>query len=218
MVPYAQDTTIFVKIQEKSVRKHELFKGFSRLQHKFPQICRCLGRKKRERNIQYGESAAFSLFEMKPVHGPGKGCQYAGCELRVAVQLQGEFHHVTGGIICLPVAEYKTAMRNATVVSLKFFLRNKMHCGFVADEVVWHGLDSRFNSLQIGAFFRYHKAFPQVHLITGGIRSLTAADGFQIFFLGNGILLAIFYAGDAADGIGVTLAYALAPEGVAQKV
>ena len=90
-----------------------------------------------------------------------------------------------------------------------------MHCGFVADKVVWHSLDGRFNSLQIGAFFRYHKAFPQVHLITGGIRSLTAADGFQIFFLGNGILLAIFYAGDAADGIGVALAYALAPEGVA---
>ena len=151
---------------------------------------------------------------MDPVHGPGKSGQHAGGKLGVAVQLQGEFHYMAGGVIGLAVAEYEASVRNAAVVCFEFFFGNKMNDGFVAYEIVGHGLDGRFNGSQVGPFFGNHEAFTQVHLVAGGIGAFTAADGFQIFFLGNGVLFAVLYAGNAADSIGMALAYALAPEGV----
>ena len=121
---------------------------------------------------------------------------------------------MAGGIVCFPVAEHKAAVGDAAVVFRELFFRDKMYGGFIPHKVVGHGLDGRFNSLKVRAFFRHHKAFPQVHLVAGGVGALAAADGFQIFFLGNGVLFAVLHAGDAADGVGVALAYALAPEGV----
>ena len=122
---------------------------------------------------------------------------------------------MAGGFVCFSVTEHKAAMGNAAVIFREFLFRNEVYGGLITDKIVGHGFDSRFNGVQVGAFFRYDEAFPQVHFIAGGVRSFSAADCVQVFLFGDGVLLAVLNAGDAADGIGMALAYAFAPESVA---
>ena len=91
---------------------------------------------------------------------------------------------------------------------------DKMDGGIVIGEVVGHGLDLVFNSFEICALLCDDEALAGM-LFTGGKLGIRAAShSLESRLHGNGVLLGIHYPFDTANGIRMSLADALAPEGV----
>ena len=77
-----------------------------------------------------------------------------------------------------------------------------------------HFLDFLLDSGKICSLLRYHEALSGMLLTGGKLRCLSVTDLLKCFRNRNGILSCICNAFDPADCIGVSLAYALAPEGI----
>ena len=100
------------------------------------------------------------------------------------------------------------------MVAIQLLLRNEVNRCVIISEVVGHGLDFVFNACQICAFLSHNIAFSCVFFSCGQLRVFACSYLFQCRRNGNGILLAVLYALNASDGIGMSLTYASAPEGV----
>ena len=104
------------------------------------------------------------------------------------------------------------------MISLQFFLSDEMYSSIIICKIVGHGLDLLFDLCLVCALFRYHKALSGMLLSGGQNRILTVSDSFQCGLYGNGILLGILDTGDTTDGIGMSLADTLTPEGIIAAV
>ena len=93
-----------------------------------------------------------------------------------------------------------------------------MYCCIIIGEIVRHGLDLFFDLCKICALFGNNKALSRMLLSGGQHRILTVSDSFQCGLYGNGILLGILDTGDTTNGIGMSLADTLTPEGIIAAV
>ncbi len=100
------------------------------------------------------------------------------------------------------------------MVTGKFFFRNEMYRGIVLVKIVGHCLYVMLDLCKVCTLFGNNKTFSCVLLPGGKGGIFTVSYGCDGFGNGNGVLLAVLYAFNTADRIGVTLAYALAPEGL----
>ena len=107
---------------------------------------------------------------------------------------------------------HETAMRNSLVDTIKLFLGNKRYSGIIVCKVVRHFLDFLLDSGKICSLLRYHEALSGMLLTGGKLRCLSVTDLLKCFRNRNGILSCINYAVNSTNGIGMTLAYTLAPE------
>ena len=111
-------------------------------------------------------------------------------------------------------ADDAAAVGQAGVVLLHLLGGDELHGGVVVGEVVGHGLDGRLNGSLVGALLGHHIAVAGVLFPGGQLGILALADPLQRFRHGNGVLPGVGHAGNPADGVGMALAHALAPEGV----
>ena len=93
-----------------------------------------------------------------------------------------------------------------------------MHDGVVIGKVVRHGLDRLLDGGLVSAFGGDDEAFAQMLLTGCQHRLAPGANGGNGGFLRDGVLHALLDAGNTADRIGMPLADALAPEGVAVAI
>ena len=89
-----------------------------------------------------------------------------------------------------------------------------MDLGLIIGKVVGHGLDFPGDPIPVCPGLGHHIAVPPVLFSGGKLRFATLAHSLQGLFHGHGILPGIQNTGDPADGIGMALAHALAPEGI----
>ena len=116
--------------------------------------------------------------------------------------------------VSFAISEDKAPVGDTAMIFDKFFFGNKVYDGFVTYEIIGHGFNAVFNSLQICARFRHYETFAEVHLVTGCIGPFATAHQVKILLFGNGVLLAVFYSGNPSNGIRMPLAYTLTPEGI----
>ena len=100
------------------------------------------------------------------------------------------------------------------MVTLHFFSADEMHRGIIFIKIVGHGLDLFLDSGKIRALLSHHKALSGVFFPGGQLGILSCAHFSKRIFHRNGVLSGIRNALDSSDGIGMSLADALAPEGV----
>ena len=96
----------------------------------------------------------------------------------------------------------------------QLFLRNKVDGGVVIGEVVGHGFDGIFDFGCVCAVLKHNVALAGMLFARGQRRIFAGAHRGEGFIHGDGVLLGVFDAGNAADGVRMTLTDALAPEGV----
>ena len=89
-----------------------------------------------------------------------------------------------------------------------------MHRRVIIGKIVGHFLDLFFNARLVSALFCHNKALTYMLFSDRKLGISTAAHRFQRRLDGDGILLAVGNALDAANGIRMSLAHALAPEGI----
>ena len=111
-------------------------------------------------------------------------------------------------------ADNAAAMGQAGMVLLHLLGGDEFHGGVVVGEVVGHGLDGRFNGGLVGALLGHHIAVTGMLFPGGQFGIFALADPLQGLRYGNGVLTGVGHAGNPADGVGMALAYALAPEGI----
>ena len=98
------------------------------------------------------------------------------------------------------------------MILLQLFLTDEVNGGIVLVKIIGHGFDLFFDSGRIRPFFQYHKTLSRMFLPGGKLRVFSVSHRFQRAFHRNGILSGILHARNPADGVGMALAYALAPE------
>ena len=115
-------------------------------------------------------------------------------------------------------ADDRAAVGNAGVIAVELFLRNEGDRGVVVGEVVRHRDDGLFDGGRIGALLGHNEALAGVLLARGQLRVGAGAHGIQRLGHGHRVLAGVGHAGNAADGVGVPLGDAAAPEGVVGAV
>ena len=113
---------------------------------------------------------------------------------------------------CGAGTEYEAAVVELAVVSCELFLGDEVYCGVVVSEVVGHFLDSLLDESLVSAFLSNYEALSGVLLSCGEFRVGAGSYCIESSGNGDGVLLAVLYARDSSDGVGVSLGYALAPE------
>ena len=93
-----------------------------------------------------------------------------------------------------------------------------MHSRVVVREIVRHGLDLFFYLCRIRAFLKDDEALSCVFLSCGKLRVLPISHSLKRRVHRDGVLLRILHARHSADGVGMSLTYALAPEGIVLAV
>ena len=106
----------------------------------------------------------------------------------------------------------KSTVGNTAVVALHLFCGDEVNDRVVIGKIVGHGDDFALDASEVCTLTGNNKAFTQVLLACGKLGIGTASYRAQSILFGNGVLLCIGNALNAANGIGVTLAHALAPE------
>ena len=105
-------------------------------------------------------------------------------------------------------------MGQAGVIPGQLLGADKVDAGVILVKVIGHGLDLPLDALQVGARFGHHPALPQVLVPRRQNGLLAPADGVHRALDGNGIPSGVHHPCNAADGVGVALADAAAPEGL----
>ena len=100
------------------------------------------------------------------------------------------------------------------MVTLHLLSADEVHRGIILIKIVGHGLDLFLDSGKIRALLGHHKALSGVFFSGGQLRILSRAHFSKRIFHRNGVLSGIRNAFDSSDSIGMSLADALAPEGV----
>ena len=114
--------------------------------------------------------------------------------------------------------DHKSTVRNARVITFKLIKSNKMDCRVVVCKIVRHFLYLTLYSSLVRTLLGYNKALSRVLLTCRKCRLAARTDSLKCGFHRNGILLCIYNAIYTANGIGVSLAYALSPEGIVCSV
>ena len=104
------------------------------------------------------------------------------------------------------------------MVALKFLLGDKVHCRVVIREIVRHRLDLALNALLVRAFLGHDEALAGVLFAGGQLGGFAIAHTLQRALHGDRILARVLHALNAADRVGMALAHALAPEGIARAL
>ena len=81
-------------------------------------------------------------------------------------------------------------------------------------KVIGHGLNLLFNPGQVRPFLGYYKTLPGMFLPGGQLGGSAALDSLHRLRYRNRILPCVFHPADPADGVGMALADAFAPEGI----
>ena len=100
-------------------------------------------------------------------------------------------------------SEYETAVVHAGVVSSELFFGDEVYCRIVICEIVRHLLDGLLDKGSVSTFFCNYETLSCVLLSCCKFGLLTGSYGIESSVYGDRVLLAVLYAGDAADGIGV---------------
>ena len=100
------------------------------------------------------------------------------------------------------------------MVAVELFLRYEVHGRVVIGEVVRHRHDLALDFGCVSAFLEYDEAFAQVLFARGQLRVLACSHRLERAFDGDGVLLGIGNAFDAAHGVGMALADTASPERV----
>ena len=119
---------------------------------------------------------------------------------------------------CLSAAEYKSTMRDSTVVRLQFFLTDKMYCCIIIGEIVRHGLDLFFNLCSICSLFQYYETLSCMLLSCCKFRIFSISYCLKSRLYRDRILLSIFYTFYSADCIRMSLADTFAPERISASL
>ncbi|MNW62516.1 hypothetical protein D3C74_406560 [compost metagenome] len=100
------------------------------------------------------------------------------------------------------------------MVLFQLFFAYEVDCCHIIREIVRHLFDFTFDFSQIRAFFCNYVAFTKMLVFSRQLRIFTLTYTFHCRFNRNGVLHAVLHAGNAANGIGMPLAYAFAPESI----
>ena len=95
---------------------------------------------------------------------------------------------------------------------------DEVNCGVVIGEIVGHLFDLALDAGEVRPLFGDDVALARVLFSRGQNGILAAADALERAFDGNGVLAGVLDPLDAADGVAVPLADALAPKGVGAAV
>ena len=106
------------------------------------------------------------------------------------------------------------AMGQTAVLLLHLLGGNEGHSGVIVREIVGHGLDFLLDAGLVGALSGDDVALAGVLLAGGQLRILAGAHAGDRFRYRHSVLAGIHHALDPADGVGVALAHAAAPEGI----
>ena len=104
------------------------------------------------------------------------------------------------------------------MILIEFIFVNEMHRGVIVGEVVRHRLDFVFDLSLVRTFLRNHENFTRVLLAGGKFRIRTAADSFESSIHRDRVLLCVLHTFNTANGIGMALRNALAPERVSLAI
>ncbi len=86
----------------------------------------------------------------------------AGCEFRIAIELQAELDEVAVAIARFAAAQHKSAVRKGRVIAFQFRLGNEGYGGVVIREIVRHLDDFLGDCSLIRAVFQDDEALPRV--------------------------------------------------------
>ena len=171
------------------------------------------------RNIKNSLAACHAIV-CHALYGSCIGNNYAGGELGVRVKCEPVLDDM--GVFLVDAgfagAENKSAVSHSAVVTQELVLVNEVNNGVVICKVVGHFLDLLFYRCSVCTLFKNYEAFSEVLVSGGKNRILAASYGFKSLVYGNGVLLCVLYALYPANGVRMSLAYALAPEGVVLAV
>ena len=117
-----------------------------------------------------------------------------------------------------PRADNKALMRQSAVVSFKLLLRNEGNRCVIIGKIIGHRLDFTLNFFFVCARLGNNKTFSCVLHSRGQLGVFTVSDSFESFGNGNSILPCVRNAVNSSDGVGMSLADALSPEGIAFAV
>ena len=112
----------------------------------------------------------------------------------------------------------ESAVGHLVMVCLKLLFRDEVYRGIVLVKVVGHGLDLMLDLCLVCAFLGHNPALSQVFLAGGQLRLVPLAHLIHGFFHRNRILNTSLHSGNPADRVGMSLAYALAPESIGFSV
>jgi len=146
------------------------------------------------------------------VQRPCVGQQDGRREFRVAVQFHGELHDVPGSRPGFAAAENHSAVGHSAVFLREFLFADKGNRGVIADEIVGHLFDRPFNGGRIGAGFDDDVTVPGMKPVTRLVDDFPVANILDERFLRQSVLHGLLHARHATDGVGMSLAYAGAPE------
>ena len=98
------------------------------------------------------------------------------------------------------------------MVALHLFLADEMNRCVIVGEVVRHRYDLFFDACKISTLFSNNIALSCVFLSRCELRSLAVSDSLQYTLNRDCILSCVLHAINAADRVGMPLAYTFAPE------
>ena len=148
------------------------------------------------------------------MHGTRIGHQHAGSELGVAAQLQAVLDHLRVLGRRIAAADHEAAMRHGRVIAAQLLGADEVDRGVVFVKVVRHGHDGLAHGFGIGTFLQHHVAVTTVLLARGQLGALAAAHALHRLFHRQRVLHTTRHTRHTTDRIRMSLAQALAPEGV----
>ena len=113
---------------------------------------------------------------------------------------------------CFSAADHKTTMWDSAVVTVKFFLGNKVYRCVILIKVVRHGLDLFLDACKISTFLSNYEALSCMFLTCGKLWIFSVSYCLKCCLYRDCVLFCVFYAFDTADCIRVSLADTFTPE------
>jgi len=150
------------------------------------------------------------------MNSSGTGNQHRGGKLGIGAELQRILDHLLGLSVFAgdAASQDKAAVGDTLVIAVKLLLRDEVNGGVVVGKVGGHGLDGFLDLGPIGMEGGDHVTLAGMLLTGGKVGIIAAANPLERLGDGDGVLLAVKNPLHAADGIGMSLAYALTPEGI----
>ena len=179
------------------------------------KFCAVLRGKISGSNVEDGLATVIA-FLVEAISRTSIGDQNSGCEFGIGVELEIEFDYVIIFLLHAGFARtnHKAAVRKSCVLSQKFFFADEINNRVIIGEVIRHSFNRVLDFGGVGTFLKHNKAFAQMFLTRSEFGIFAATNSLKRTVNRHGVLFGIFDALNAADGVGVSLADAFAPESI----